>query len=377
MKLPVTKRGMVQTAMGSIFYLLNDGRDTTIGHDHHHNNNNAVKTPILCFHMSPRSSDEYLEVLPLLASSSSDNNDNVNNGGGGRVVIAFDIPGYGSSENPLRSCTIDEISDAFLTVADSLILGIDTEDEQHTRESRSSSSTSSSSTFSNYITVGSLLGNYFCVSLASRYPERIQAGILTNPWYNPTATTGANEILATATTGATTDATPIHDSYELKDDGSHLVELHSKRSSWLNDNELNFRLVHSEIAYLTNRRKRYAKGIKIEGGNEYDFETPVRRIVELRNRNSSSCCSFLCIQGDACATLFDQYGLDGTKRFEEACRLITSSSNDNVSSDSDSDSASIVRVETLTGEKSTVNIINQMPEEFAALCNDFLSERGL
>jgi len=155
----------------------------------------------------------------------------------------------------------------------------------------------------------------------------------------------------------------------------------------LNDNELNFRMVHSEIAYLANRRKRYAKGISIEGGNEYDFETPVRRIIELRNMNrsstnsisSSSCCSFLCIQGEACATLFDQYGLDGTKRFEEACRLLTSSSNDddNDNGSSDSDSASIVRVETLTGEKSTLNLINQMPEEFAALCNDFLSERGL
>lgn len=331
MKLPSIQRGMLNTTLGSIFYLMSDGRNpaTTA----------TEKPPILCFHMSPRSSDEYLEILPLLALGNEENNDDRT--GGGRAVIAFDIPGYGASENPPRSCTIDEISDAFLNAADSIL----EEDGSCT----------------NYVTVGSLMGNYFCVSLASRYPERIKAGILTNPWFNPD--------VAVASESKCNDGAPIEESFVLEDDGSHLVGLHSKRSGWLNP-ELNFRVVHSEIAYLANRRVRYPKGIYVQGGNDYHFQTPVQTIVEQRSDNSDNACQFLCITGDACASLFDRFGLEGTKRFDEACKLLLGPSDGDGSS-------SAVKVKRLEGDKSTLNLVNQMPEEFAALCNNFLSERGL
>ena len=87
----------------------------------------------------------------------------------------------------------------------------------------------------------------FCLSLASRYPDRIKSGILINPWYNPEAK-GEEDV--------SNDGTPIPDSFVLKDDGSHLVKLHSKRSAWL-DNDLNLRVVQSELTYLMNRRQRY------------------------------------------------------------------------------------------------------------------------
>jgi len=371
MNLSVTKRGIVQTALGSVFYLLNDGTKTPSANNNDDTSNNSIagKTPILCFHMTPRSSDEYLEVLPLLAAGTSPIGDDdgttttEQDATSGRVVIAFDIPGYGASENPLRSCTIDEISDAFLMAADSILQEITTSGD----ECESSSSGSSS----NYITIGSLLGNYFCVSLASRYPERIKAGILTNPWYCPGASDPISSSSDTTDSAAAGTTTMIDDSFVLKDDGSHLVELHSKRSSFL-DPELNFRVVNSEIAYLANRRIRYRKGISIQGGMEYDFQTPVKKIVEMRREsNDDAYCNFMCVLGDVCATMFDRFGLDGTTRFEEACQLL-SGTGDATSSDS-----GIVRVERLVGEKSSLNVINQMPEEFAALCNNFLSERGL
>ena len=364
MKLPITKRGMVQTALGSIFYLLNDGRSFNA-------NSTATsiteKPPILCFHMSPRSSDEYLEVLPLLASGTSmigDNDGSVemdeSEDFGGRVVIAFDIPGYGASENPPRSCTIDEISDAFLTAADSILS--ETTSNENGQENECESSSRS------YVTVGSLMGNYFCVSLASRYPERIKAGILTNPWYNPAALDpSASSTDATNFADASTNA--IEDSFVLKDDGSHLAGLHAKRSSWL-DPELNFRVVSSEISYLVNRRKRYANGISIQGGNEYDFQAPVQKIAEMRGSAEES-SDFLCITGEACASFFDRIGLDGTERFDEAYKLLLGEAGDDANTDNK------VRLERLEGEKSTLNLINQMPEEFADLCNKFLSERGL
>lgn len=335
---PAIKRGVIQTTLGSIFYLLCDGRTNVGNNRDNHNadcNQNSTKLPILCFHMSPRSSDEYLEVLPLLAENKGGENGEFT---GGRVVIALDAPGYGASENPTRSCTIDEVSDAFLEVADAL-LGSD----------------------SDFAVVGSLMGNFFCVSLASRYPDRVKAGIVSNPWYSPISTTSCK---------VETPPTVIEDSFVLHEDGSHLVELHDKRKNWL-DPELNFRVVHSEMAYLVNRRKRYAEGISIQSASDFDFEASVRRC-----RTSSN---FLCIQGRACAELFDKFGLEGTRRFEEACQFFVAN-HDNGDTSSNNDDGGVlplVRVETLTGEKSTLNLVNQMPGEFAALCNSFMSERGL
>ena len=244
MKVPVMSRGMVQTAVGSIFYLMSDGRNTAETQQQQQQPYNAIsdKPPILCFHMSPRSSDEFLEVLPLLAAGNNNNADDETKNNDGRVVIAFDLPGYGASENPPRSCTVDEISDACLKAADSILLGTDDDDIDMKNEKGCGL---------NYIAVGSLLGNYFCTSLASRYPERIKAAILTNPWFNPEA-----KGMVKTTNNAVDNIIPIPDSFVLKDDGSHLTELHSKRSKWL-DPELNLRVVQSELAYLTNRRRRY------------------------------------------------------------------------------------------------------------------------
>jgi len=341
MKLPTIRSGMAQTSLGSIYYLISDGRM-------HSNVNPADSTSdalsnkpaILCFHMSPRSSDEFREVLPLLAAS----NDNEKNG---HVVIAFDLPGYGSSDNPSHSCTMDEISDACLEAAESLL---------------------GSGKQQQYVAVGSLLGNYCCVSLAERYPERISAEILTNPWFNPEAN---------GMTRSRDDSSPIPDSFVLKEDGSHLTSLHHKRSRRL-DPELNFRVVRSEVEYLGNRRERYAKGIKIEGGDQYDFLSTILKIG-MKRQSMDDPCKFLLIKGQACINLFDTIGLEGTKRFGEAYSLLSDTKTDSeIDSETDSSSdGSGVRVETLVGDKSTLMLVNQMPREFASLCKVFLSDHGL
>ena len=323
MKVPGIERGMVKTALGSIFYLMSDGRMSI---------EDNSKPPILCFHMSPRSSDEFREILPLLASPNEND---------GRLVIAFDLPGYGSSDNPIQSCTVDDVADACLQAADS-IMGCSGDDNDDDKSSVK------------YITLGSLMGNYHCLSLASRYPERIEASILINPWYNPEAT-GLDSI--------TIDGTPIPDSFVLKEDGSHLVELHSKRSTWLSP-DLNLRVVQSELTYLMNRRQRYLKGINIEGF-DYNFKEAAQTIVNRRGEAGKAASQhLLCILGEECMTMFDKFGLEGTKRSSGACTLLKGS-------DKGDDS---VRIETLKGEKSTLNIVNQMPDEVAALCNQFLAD---
>lgn len=88
---------------------------------------------------------------------------------------------------------------------------------------------------------------------------------------------------------------------------------------------------------------------------EYEFQTPVQKIVEMRRRESTAdtCTNFMCVLGDACATLFDRFGLDGTERFEEACQLLSGTG------DATSSESVIVRVERLVGEKSSLTVINQ------------------
>ncbi|OEU10599.1 hypothetical protein FRACYDRAFT_247141 [Fragilariopsis cylindrus CCMP1102] len=368
MKVPLSKRGMIQTALGSIYYLLHDGRSSNIEID----GNN--KAPILCFHMSPRSSDEYLEVLPLLA-----NDDGSGAGDTGRIVIAFDTPGYGSSDNPLKSCTIDEISDAFLEAADKLLLECGDYDDCYEQEQDNNDKSSNSSAKSlgiEFVTIGSLMGNFFSVSIASRYPERVKGTILTNIWFNPKASTTkaeAEDDSIVVQEGSVENDTAIKsDPFLLKDDGSHLMELHQKRSSVL-DNELNLRVVHTDMSYLINRRKRYPLGISIQDPSTYDFIGACHKIVDDRSSSYNINNKILCIKGEGYAEMFDKFGLDGSERFENACTLLRNDDDD----EQKNNNGAVVQVETLTGDKSTLNLINQMSNEFAILCNIFLNEHKL
>lgn len=341
MKLPTIKSGMAQTRFGSIYYLMCDGRMNNYANPADSTSVAILNKPaILCFHMSPRSSDEFREVLPLLAVSNNNEKD-------GHVVIAFDLPGYGFSDNPPRSCTMNEISDVCLEAAETL-LGRSKQQQ--------------------YVAVGSLLGNYCCVSLAERHPEKIRAVILTNPWFNPEAQ---------GMTRSRDDKSPIPDIFVLKEDGSHLTALHHKRSKRL-DPELNFRVVRSEVEYLANRRARYAKGIKIEGGDQYDFLSTIAKIG-VKRQNVDHPCKFLLIKGQSFIDLFDSFGLEGTKRFGEVYSLLSDTETDSeIDSENDSSNdGNQVRVDTLVGEKSTLMLVNQMPGEFASLCKMFLYDNGL
>jgi pimeloyl-ACP methyl ester carboxylesterase len=334
-RMPTIQRGMVSTRLGSIFYLLCDGTTTSSSKC---DGISKEKATILCFHGSPRSSDEYLEVLPFLADS------------GKRVVIAFDTPGYGASENPSKSCSLDEISDSFLEAADSIL-------RMKKKDFHDDNGNNNDGTHGGFITMGCLMGNFFCVSLASRYPDRVKACIMVNLYFFPQPPKMEGENPSTATEDADAEISPVPDSFVLEDDGSHLVSLHNQRKGWL-DPELNFRVVHSEISYLVNRRARYAKGISIQNVSDFDFVTPAKQ-VKVR--------PILCVKGQAYVDFFDKIGYQGSQRFEEACQHLAA----------DRDDKGRLNLKTLEGGASTLNLINQMPEEFASLCHDFMEEHGL
>ena len=349
-------RGIIPTALGAIGYLLCDGRETQTQGNGGGESLVVDKPPIVCFHCSPRSSDEFLEALPLLAEA---------RGNGGRLVIALDAPGYGVSSNPTRSCNVDQVADAMFEVVTAVL--------QEQRHSKTVDHDKDTAKLPSCVLVGNLMGNYHAISLASRYPDRIAACILANPFYTPTSSMPLSQNDSSISLDSSSSNNIREDPFVLQADGSHLVALHNKRISWLEE-ELNFRVVQSEITYLVNRRARYARGIVMTDLSRYDFETPAQQVT----------CPVLCVPGEACATMLDAIGLDGTRRFQEAFELLQTASPSNKQGHDTSQQANTPRPssgareqEFLKGPTSTLNMINQDAQGFATLCRDFLERHDL
>ena len=217
------RRGLVPTSLGLIHYTATGGGDD----DDDAKAKNGV--PIVAFHMSPRSVDAYREVQDL----SSD-----------RLFVAMDEPGYGQSDNPNKSCTLNEIADCYLKVMDDL--GID-----------------------KCVTAGSLMGCYMALSLASRYPDRVVGVVCTNLYYFPKATREKAKLESSQSKDASS-AGVINDPWKLKEDGSHISKIWETRKSWGVD--LCTRATYDEFTYNLKRRQRYAKGISIQDGSAFDLK---------------------------------------------------------------------------------------------------------
>lgn len=236
-------RGAVKTNLGVLAYRISQGR-------------NPKKNPVLCFHADGRSSDEFLDILPLLADT-------------GRRVVAIDLPGYGWSDNPKRSCTIDEMADACLKVADAMLI-------------------------QQFVCLGISMGAVVGLSLASRYTDRVRGCVSINLLYSPTS-----------------KDTPINtQGLDIRDDGSHLVALHKKRG--LADPDLSLRCIQIDLANLLHERARQRDGLKVESISDYDLEGRARKIM----------CPTMCVSGEAALANLDARGLGGTQRFDTACRIM-------------------------------------------------------
>uniref|UniRef100_A0A7S3V531 AB hydrolase-1 domain-containing protein n=1 Tax=Chaetoceros debilis TaxID=122233 RepID=A0A7S3V531_9STRA len=328
------KRGMVETSLCSIGYHILDP---------HEKGAESSSTPIICLHSSPRSSDEFIDIMPLLSS-------------GRRTIVALDAPGYGISENPYRSCTLEDIGSAFMEAIDGLL-------ERPKK----------------VILFGSLMGNFIVLSLAAHHPELVAACICVNLYYYPSAKVADKpKVKAHSSTIAEKDATAekegkqnskssgrddkndiphnqndhseIPDSWELKSDGSMLAQVYTKRSWVSNDPELNLRISQGEITYLMNRRRRYKHGIAIE-----DLST-----VDLGIHAKKTFCPVLCVKGKASLDFFDAIGLKGTQQFEKASRFLFDH-----------------EVKELVGAGSHINLVNQMPAKLASVLDIFLDGRNL
>ncbi len=151
--------------------------------------------PLLLLHMTPRSSDEFREVMPILAQH--------------RQVIAMDLMGLGDSDKPPRIYSVADYAQTVIALWDHL--GIQ-----------------KSSIF------GSLTGGYIAGEVAAAYPERVKKLILCNVFGFDKEET--DKIAQRYSAG-----------FKIKEDGSHLMERWLARVNYVGKGELNHRCVLEDL----------------------------------------------------------------------------------------------------------------------------------
>jgi pimeloyl-ACP methyl ester carboxylesterase len=140
----------------------------------------GLATPLLLLHQTPRSVDEFAEVLPILAAE--------------RRVIAMDTPGYGCSDRVPGRPTVADYATAAHDVLDAF--GID-----------------------RAIVVGHHTGAVIAVEMAAAWPERIERVVLSGPVYVDAA--GRAELR------------PWFKQWTVAADGTHLIDKWQKMAGWL------------------------------------------------------------------------------------------------------------------------------------------------
>jgi pimeloyl-ACP methyl ester carboxylesterase len=131
--------------------------------------------PVLLLHQTPRSWDEYREVIPILARE--------------RRVVAMDTIGYGESYKPARRSDIEDYARGAIALLDGLRIG-------------------------STAVVGHHTGAVIAMELAASYPDRVERLVLSSSPFVDAADrdrrrTGGHRV----------------DHVEPKPDGTHLAEL--------------------------------------------------------------------------------------------------------------------------------------------------------
>lgn len=172
------KRAFLDTDDGQILYRIGGKED-----------------PLMLLHMAPRSSDEFLEIMPLLAQEWQ--------------AIAMDLMGLGDSDRPPREYSVTDYAKNAIALLDEL--GI-----------------------KQCSVLGSLTGGYIAGAIAVAYPERVNKLILCNvPGFDRDE---QEKILQKYAAG-----------FDLKEDGSHLMARWKARMNVLDDRELNHRCVIDDL----------------------------------------------------------------------------------------------------------------------------------
>lgn len=151
--------------------------------------------PLLLLHMTPRSSDEFREIMPILAQD--------------RLVIAMDLMGLGDSDKPPKIYSVADYAKTVLALW------------EHLGIKKSS-------------ILGSLTGGYIAGEVAAAYPERVSSLILCNVH-------GFDK--------EETDKIALRykQGFQIQEDGSHLRQRWLARVNYVGNGELNHRCVIEDL----------------------------------------------------------------------------------------------------------------------------------
>lgn len=174
----VVKRAFLDTEDGQILYRISGEGE-----------------PLILLHQNQTSSNEYLELMPILAEK--------------RCIIAMDFLGFGDSDKPPRMYSIEDYAKTVILLLDTL--GIN--------------QTS---------ILGNHTGAFVAGEIAAAYPQRVGKLILSNPVVFEEA--GKAALLKKFAQG-----------FEIQADGSHLLERWTARIQYVNSGELNHRLVLDDL----------------------------------------------------------------------------------------------------------------------------------
>lgn len=136
---------------------------------------------VLLLHQTPRSLDEYAELLPLIASR--------------HRAIAMDMYGFGQSAKPEGPQSIEQFAAGAVALADALGL-------------------------ERFAVMGHHTGSVVAVEIAAAHPERVTAVVLSSPAYTDAAYRAAHA------------NGPGVDEAETAHDGSHLTTLWALRAPY-------------------------------------------------------------------------------------------------------------------------------------------------
>lgn len=140
---------------------------------------------VLLLHQTPRSLDEYAELLPLIAAA-------------GHRAIAMDMYGFGQSAKPEGPQSIEQFAGGVVALADALSLH-------------------------SFAVMGHHTGAVVAIELAAAHPERVTAVVLSSPAYTDAAYRAAHA------------NGPGVDEADIADDGSHLTTLWKLRAPYYPD----------------------------------------------------------------------------------------------------------------------------------------------
>ncbi|MEE4273545.1 MAG: alpha/beta hydrolase [Thermoanaerobaculales bacterium] len=164
--------------------------NTQFGDVHYTDVGSSETPPVILLHQTPRSIDEFAEVIPLLAAE--------------HRVVAMDNPGYGCSDIPPRQPTVEEYADTVVELMDHLEI-------------------------SKAVLVGHHTGGILAIDIAARYPDRVDRLALSGPHYMDAE---MREMLL-----------KISKQWTVQPDGSHMQEKWDKFSGWVDDPMIVHRVV--------------------------------------------------------------------------------------------------------------------------------------